>query len=172
MSPGIAVREMREEDAEAVVAIYAEGIATGHSTFESSPGDWASWCAGHLERCRLVAERDGEVLGWAGLSAASGRCVYAGVAEVSVYVGAAARGQGVGGRLLAALVEASEAAGIWTLEAGIFPENAGSLAVHRRVGFEVLGTRRALGRMSHGPLAGRWRDVVVLERRSTVVGVH
>ncbi len=165
------LRPMREGDAEAVLAIYADGIATGHSTFESSPGDWASWCAGHLPICRLIAERGEEVLGWAGLSEVSGRCVYAGVAEVSVYVAAGARGRGVGGRLLSALVEASEAAGIWTLQAGVFPENEGSLAAHRRVGFEVLGTRRAIGRMSHGPLAGRWRDVVVLERRSAVVGI-
>jgi len=165
------IRLMCEADAAAVVAIYREGIATGHATFESSVGDWESWSTGHLEQCRLIADRAGEVLGWAGLSPVSGRCVYGGVAEISVYVAARARGQGLGRQLLERLVEASEVAGIWTLQAGIFPENAASVALHREVGFEVVGRRRALGRMEYGPLAGRWRDVLLLERRSTVVGV-
>jgi phosphinothricin acetyltransferase len=169
--PGIELRPMCEADAGPVLAIYAEGIATGHATFQDEAGDWACWSAGHLAACRLVAHEGGRLLGWAGLSAVSDRCVYGGVAEVSVYVADAARGRGVGKALLGALVGGSEQAGIWTLQAGIFPENAASVALHRKAGFEVVGTRRGLGRMTHGPLAGRWRDVLLLERRSASVGV-
>ena len=157
---------MTPADWDAVRAIYVEGIATGHATFEPSPPPWEKWDAGHLPACRLVAHAAGGVLGWAALSPVSGRCVYAGVAEVSVYVASGARGRGAGLALLSALVAASEAAGIWTLQAGIFPENAASLALHRRAGFRVVGTRERLGQMD-----GRWRDVVLMERRSSVAGV-
>ena len=117
-----------------------------------------------------MAETDGDVAGWAALSPVSSRCVYAGVAEMSVYVAAAARGRGVGLALLKAIVTASEAAGIWTLQAGIFPENEASIALHARCGFKPLGRLERLGRMEHGPLAGRWRDVLMMQRRSDVAG--
>jgi phosphinothricin acetyltransferase len=148
-----------------VRGIYEEGIATGDATFETSAPSWEAWDAGHLATCRLVAVDD-RVIGWAALSAVSRRSVYAGVAEVSVYVGAKARGRGVGRQLLQALVAESERQGIWTLQAGIFPENHASLSVHERSGFRVVGRRERLGNMN-----GVWRDVVLLERRSTAVGI-
>jgi len=161
----IAIDAMTAEDWKGVRAIYEEGIATGNATFEQEAPSWEKWNAGHLPSCRLVARNGKEVLGWAALSPVSGRCVYAGVAEVSVYVAARARNQKLGSRLLAALVEASEGAGLWTLQAGIFPENVGSIEVHKRCGFLVVGTRERLGCMN-----GRWRDVVLMERRSRLVG--
>ena len=157
----IAVRPMRPDDWPAVRRIYAEGIATGLATFETAAPDWPAWNASHLEACRLVATGDGGLAGWAALSPVSDRCVYAGVAEVSVYVGEASRGQGVGRVLLDALVAASERHGLWTLQAGIFPENMASVALHERCGFRVVGRRERLGR-----LGGAWRDVLLLERRS------
>jgi L-amino acid N-acyltransferase YncA len=157
---------MRPEDWPAVRSIYLEGIATGNATFEQSAPDWEKWDAGHLQSPRLVGRSEsGDVLGWAALSAVSGRCVYAGVAEVSIYVSELARGRGVGRQLLARLVADSEGAGIWTLQAGIFPENVPSLAMHERAGFRIVGKRDRLGQMN-----GRWRDVVLMERRSAVVG--
>ena len=152
-------------DWEAVRAIYLEGIATGNATFETAAPEWRAWDAGHVRTCRLAAREGGDLLGWAALSAVSGRCVYAGVAEVSIYVAAGARGRGIGGALLRSLVEASETEGIWTLQAGIFPENTASIELHRRCGFRIVGTRERLGCM-----AGRWRDVVLMERRSKVAG--
>ena len=152
-----------------VRAIYAEGIATGHATFAPEPPSWTEWDAGHLPTCRLVAvaaTAPDTVLGWAALSPVSGRCVYAGVAEVSVYVAAAARGQGVGRALLEALIAASEQNGLWTLQAGIFPENTASVALHEAVGFRQVGRRERIGQ-----LRGQWQDTLLLERRSTVVGV-
>lgn len=157
---------MAAEDWAAVRAIYLEGIATGNATFEKSAPEWRAWDAAHLKTCRFVAGAGGDVLGWAALGPVSGRSVYSGVAEVSVYVGQRARGRGVGSKLLAALVEASEREGIWTLQAGIFPENVASIALHERAGFRVVGRRERLGAMD-----GRWRDVVLLERRSKVAGV-
>ena len=147
----------------AVGAIFREGIESGDATFESEVPSWEEWDAAHLEQ-RLVARRDGEVVGWAALSPTSGRCVYRGVAESSIYVAAAARGQGVGKTLLTALVEQSEAAGIWTLEAGIFPETVASLLLHESCGFRVVGIRKRLGK--HGDVS----DVVFLERRSEEIG--
>ena len=160
---------MRAGDGPAVLAIYGVGIATGHATFQDSLPDWAEWDAGHLECCRIVAESAEGVVGWAALAPVSTRPVYAGVAEVSIYLADAARGRGVGERLLGALIESSEAAGLWTLQAGIFPENAASVSLHRKFGFRVVGVRERLGRMRHGPLAGEWRDVLLLERRSPAV---
>lgn len=150
----------------AVREIYLEGIATGHATFETSPPDWETWDAKHLPSCRLLARAGDEVLGWAALSPVSARAVYAGVAEVSVYVAARARGRGVGYLLLNALVAASEENGIWTLQAAIFPENVASIALHQRAGFRIVGTRERIGSMD-----GRWRDTTLMERRSTIVGV-
>lgn len=157
---------MKPEDWPAVRSIYLEGIATGNATFQQTAPDWEQWDEGHLRACRLVARGDAGVIGWAALSAVSKRRVYAGVAEVSVYVGERARGQGVGKALLAALIEASEQEGIWSLQSGIFPENEASIQLHTRLGFRVLGVRER-----PGCLNGQWRDVVLMERRSKVAGV-
>lgn len=168
---GVVIRDMSAADASAVLAIYQEGIEGGDATFEVKAPDWATWDAGKVAAPRLVAERAGAVVGWAALSAASRRSVYRGVAEESVYVASSAQGQGVGRLLLDALVTASEAAGFWTLVAGVFPENEASLRLHRACGFEDVGVRRRIGLARIGPYAGRWRDVVWLERRSAAVGV-
>lgn len=162
----VSVDNMREEDWPAIRSIYLEGIATGDATFETGAPEWEEWDQAHLPGCRLVARSGGEVVGWAALSSVSGRCVYSGVAEVSVYVASAARGRGVGKALLEALVEASERAGIWTLQAGMFPENSISIALHKSCGFREVGRRERLGQ-----LHGVWRDVVLLERRSKTVGI-
>jgi phosphinothricin acetyltransferase len=155
-----------------VAAIYRQGIATGHATFASAPpASWEAWCAGKINACSLVALLDSQVAGWAALSPTSSRAVYAGVAENSVYVAAAQQGKGVGGELLRALIAVSEAHGIWTMRAGIFPENDASLRLHAKHGFRQVGRLERVGRMGHGPCAGQWRDVLLLERRSTVVGV-
>jgi phosphinothricin acetyltransferase len=156
---------MSADDGPRVLAIYRQGIATGDATFETSVPAWEAWDRKHLSHSRVVAHDRDELLGWTALSPLSDRCVYAGVAEVSVYVAQGARGRGVGGRLLETLVRESEAAGIWTLQAGIFPENHASLAIHRRCGFRVVGVRERIGQMQ-----GRWRDVMMLERRSAVAG--
>lgn len=162
----VRVAPMTPADWPAVRAIYEEGMATGHATFETSAPEWDAWNAARLPDCRLVARDGDRLIGWAALSPVSSRCVYSGVAEVSIYVAAAARGCGVGRALLLALIEASEAAGIWTLQAGIFPENEASVALHQSCGFRVVGRRERLGR-HHGV----WRDSLLLERRSNRVGV-
>ena len=156
---------MSAEDWPAVRAIYLEGIATGNATFEKDAPKWERWDEGHLRPCRLVAYVADEIVGWAALSPVSRRPVYAGVAEVSVYVSERARGQRVGTALLYRLVNDSEKEGFWTLQAGIFPENTASIELHRRAGFRTVGVREKLGSM-----AGRWRDVVLMERRSSVTG--
>jgi phosphinothricin acetyltransferase len=158
------VRDLRPGDWPEVARIYEEGIRTGNATFETEVPTWESWDAAHLGEHRFVAERDGRVAGWAALAPVSSRCCYAGVAEISAYVGEEARGQGVGSELLAAAIESSERGGIWTLQTGVFPENEPSLGLLRRFGFRVLGTQERIGR-----LHGIWRDVVLLERRSEVV---
>lgn len=150
---------------EAVRAIYQEGITDGDATFETEAPDWAGWDAAHRPDCRLVATVGDRVVGWAALLPVSRRGAYAGVAEVSIYVGRDARGRGIGGALLARLVAESEARGIWTLQAGIFPENRVSIRLHQNAGFRVVGTRERIGRSD-----GRWRDVVLMERRSPRVG--
>lgn len=168
----ISIASMEERHWRAVQRIYQAGIDTGHATFESSaPASWEKWRQGHLNEYSVVALGAERVVGWATLGAVSGRCVYSGVAEVSVYVAVQARGTGVGGRLLAALIERSEAGNIWSLQAGVFPENAASIALHESLGFRRVGIRRGLGKMSHGSLAGRWRDVLLLERRSARIGI-
>jgi phosphinothricin acetyltransferase len=151
---------------EEVRDIYLQGLAAGDATFETEAPDLARWDAAHLPSCRLVALARGRVAGWAALGAVSARAVYAGVAEVSVYVGEGFRGAGVGRALLEALVSASEAEGFWTLQASVFPENAASVALHRACGFREVGRRERVGL-----LRGRWRDTLLLERRSRVAGV-
>ena len=160
----VVVRDLRPEDWPQVAAVYAEGIGTGDATFETAVPSWEAWDAGHPD-VRLVAVLDGEVAGWAALSPASGRRCYRGVAESSIYVAARARERGVGRALLEALVARSEAAGVWTIQAGIFPENEPSLALHAACGFRLVGVRERLGELN-----GVWRDVCLLERRSGAVG--
>jgi phosphinothricin acetyltransferase len=159
------IRKLTESDWPAVSAIYAEGIATGNATFETEVPRWERWDAAHLAVGRVVARLGGEVVGWAALAPVSDRCVYGGVAEHSVYVAAAASGRGVGRALLEQMIADAEAAGIRTIQTGIFPENVASVRLHERVGFRVVGTRERLGR-----LGTVWRDVFLMERRSTVVG--
>ena len=162
----VTVAPLTAEHWPAVERIYAAGIATGHATFESAPPTWEAFDAGRLPGHRLVAlDEDGTVVGWAAASAVSDRCAYAGVIEHSVYVDPAARGRGIGRTLLQALLDEARAQGVWTVQSGIFPENATSLAVHAAVGFRVVGTRERLGRMTYGPFADRWRDVVLVEKR-------
>jgi L-amino acid N-acyltransferase YncA len=152
---------MTAAHATAVLAIYQAGIDEGNATFETRAPGWEAFTAAHLPAHRFVATVAGQVTGWVAASAVSGRCVYAGVVEHSVYVDPAARGQGTGRRLLDALITSAEAAGIWTIQSGIFPENTASLALHRATGFRVVGTRERMGQHR-----GRWRDVVLIERRS------
>jgi len=153
-------------DWERVRAIYLEGIATGQATFETDAPTWEAWDAGHLPFGRLAARSDGELAAWAALSAVSRRACYAGVAEVSVYVSGAARGQGIGRALLEALIVSAEDHHIWTLQGGTFPENAASLRLQASCGFRIVGRRERIGR-----LAGIWRDTVLTERRSCRVGI-
>jgi len=164
MAP-IVIESMRPDDWPAMAAIYGEGIATGVSTFDTSIPDWRAWDAAHRPDCRLVARVDGEVAGFVALTPWSARAVYAGVAWESIYVAASRRGQGLGRTLLAAVIEASEAAGIWTLLAGIQVENVASIALHERAGFRRIGVQERVGRDA----GGVWRDVVLMERRSPTV---
>jgi phosphinothricin acetyltransferase len=161
------LRDMTTADGPAVLEIYGQGIAAGHATFQDRVPDWTAWDRSHLPKPRRVLAEGDKVLAWAALSPVSSREVYAGVAEVSLYVAGDSRGGGLGKRLLSDLVERSEEIGIWTLQAGIFPENEASISLHRRCGFRTVGRREKLGLMRHGPLAGKWRDVVLLERRSS-----
>jgi L-amino acid N-acyltransferase YncA len=156
---------MKDEDWPHVCRIYGEGITTGDATFETETPSWEKWDREHLRDCRLVARDRQRTLGWAALSAVSKRHVYSGVAEVSIYVAADARGRGIGKTLLLALVEESERCGIWTLQAGIFPENALSIALHKSCEFREVGRRQRLGKQGDW-----WRDVLLLERRSRKVG--
>lgn len=158
------IRELRPEDWPVVRTVYEQGIRSGDATFETEAPSWEQWDAAHTA-LRIVAERDGAVLGWGALSPVSSRCCYQGVGEVSVYVAEDARGAGVGRALLGELVERSEQDGYWTLTAGVFPENEASIRLHKACGFREVGVRERLGE-----LHGVWRDVVLLERRSTLVG--
>jgi L-amino acid N-acyltransferase YncA len=164
-APPVTIEAMRPEHWEQVARIYADGIATGNATFETEVPSWEAWDRAHLSEHRFVGVNDGRVVGWVAVSPVSDRCVYGGVVENSVYVDESVRGLGIGRRLLEALVDSTEAAGVWTIQTGIFPENAGSVRLHERVGFEVVGTRKRLGK-----LHGTWRDVLLMERRSAVVG--
>lgn len=157
---------MKPEDWAVVRAVYLEGIATGDATFETNTPSWDTWDSDHLRDCRLVARKGGQIIGWAALSPVSGRCVYAGVAAVSIYVTASERGKGAGKALLCALIEESERQELWTLEAGILPENEASIALHKACGFREVGRRERIGQLN-----GIWRDVITMERRSKTVGV-
>jgi L-amino acid N-acyltransferase YncA len=160
-----AIQSMSDADAPFVIEIYRQGIATGNATFETEPPAWGEFSAGHLSHSRLVARDGAGVLGWAMLSPVSGRCVYGGVAEVSIYIAESERGRGIGGALLEELIRQSEQNGIWTLQAGIFPENTASIRLHKRHGFREVGRRERIGKFGDS-----WRDTVQLERRSKIVG--
>jgi len=162
---------MRPEHWPEVERIYAAGIATGHATFETEPPTWERFEKTRLGDQRFVALDEGDrVAGWAAATAVSDRCVYAGVVEHSVSVDPDVGGRGIGLGLLQALIASTEAAGIWTIQSGIFPENTTSLRLHERAGFRVLGTRQRVGHMAYGSMAGRWRDVILVERRSDTAG--
>jgi L-amino acid N-acyltransferase YncA len=162
----ITIRPMVAADWDSVSAIYLAGIATGQATFETELPTWEHWNHSHLVAPRLISLADETIAGWAALSPVSARSVYAGVAEVSVYVAEPARGQGVGLRLLKTLVHESEKHGIWTLQAGIFPENSASISLHKSSGFREVGRRERIGKMN-----GVWRDTLLFERRSPLVGI-
>jgi len=159
----VEIRDLRPDDWPEVARIYAAGIATGNATFETEVPGWESWDSAHLAAHRYVALEGGRVVGWVALTPYSDRCCYGGVADVSIYVDSAARGRGVGGALLRRVVEESQRAGIWTLQAGIFAENGPSLVLHLHCGFRLVGVREKLGRLD-----GVWRDVLLLERRAPV----
>ncbi|UFU06746.1 GNAT family N-acetyltransferase [Ruania halotolerans] len=157
---------MTESDWPAVESIFREGIATGHATFEAEPPPWAAFDSGRHRDLRVVAEAsDGDILGWVSASPTSGREVYRGVVEHSIYVGAGARGRGVGHGLLRAFLDLADEHGIWTVQASLFPENTASLRLHEQLGFRVVGRRERIAQMTYGPLAGTWRDTVLIERR-------
>jgi arsenite methyltransferase len=168
MPDQIRIRPMRASDAGRVLAIYQAGLDAGDASFETQAPSWDAFDAAKLPAHRLIAADagTGEVLGWAAVSPVSSRGAYAGVVENSVYVDAAAQRRGVGAALLRALIESTEAAGVWTIQSGIFPENRASLRLHERAGFRVVGIRERLG-CHHG----RWRDVVMVERRSHAAGL-
>jgi len=149
-----------------VAEIYGQGLATGNATFQTEVPTWEDWDGNHLSDCRFIATLDNEMVGWAALSPVSSRCVYGGVAEVSVYVATHFAGQQIGSKLLKRLITASETKGIWTLQAGIFPENIASLKIHKKLGFREIGFREKIGKMK-----GVWRDTILLEHRSSKVGI-
>ena len=151
---------------EAVKQIYEEGIATGNATFQTTAPTWEEWNKAHIPIPRLLAVGDDEILGWAALTPVSGRCVYEGVAEVSIYIGFLARGKGIGKQLLNQLIEESEKQHFWTLQSGIFPENKASISLHLSAGFRLIGKREKIGMMH-----GNWRDIVLLEKRSHSIGI-
>lgn len=157
---------MTPEHWDAVKKIYEEGLATGNASFQVSVPSWKEWDNAHIANSRLIAIDKNQVLGWAALTAVSGRCIYAGVGEVSVYVSENARGKGIGKRLLQSLIKESEKNNFWTLQAGIFPENIASIKIHEACGFRIVGKRERIGKMN-----GAWRDTILLERRSTKIGV-
>lgn len=164
--PNYVIDAMLHTDWPLVRQIYLEGIATGHATFETEAPSWQKWNDSHFTYARLVARAGGAVKGWAALSPVSSRRVYAGVAETSVYVARDSRGQGIGHALLEALIEAAESNGVWTLQAAIFPENSGSIETHKGLGFREVGRRERIAKLN-----GVWRDTLLLERRSAIVGL-
>ena len=161
----LVIEPMSPADWEQVRAIYEEGIRAGNATFETSAPDWEQWDKGHLPFCRLVARNSGAVVGWAALSPVSARKAYAGVAEASIYVSQSAQGRGIGTALQEELTRQSEAHGIWTLQAVVFAENTASLALLKKSGFREVGRRERISQLD-----GRWRDTILLERRSPAVG--
>ena len=162
----ILFRPIKATDWEIVAEIYRQGIETNNATFQQQIPTWEEWDNGHLKNCRVLASIDNKIAGWAALTLVSGRCVYAGVAEVSVYVADNFRGQNIGKMLLNKLIIESEKENLWTLQAGIFPENIASLTIHEKLGFRKVGYRENIGKMN-----GEWRDTVLMERRSKVVGI-
>jgi len=158
--------KMLPQHREDVKRIYEEGIGTGDATFQTAAPEWGEWNSSHLQTCRLIVVENDKILGWAALTPVSDRCVYAGVAEVSVYIAEAARGKGMGKQLLRALINESEQHNLWTLQAGIFPENISSIKIHEACGFRIIGKRERIGKMN-----GIWRDTILLERRSNTVGI-
>ena len=162
----IEIVPMVKNDWPRIADIYLQGMQTGHATFEQNVPEWQVWDRSHLKVPRLVCRLAGSVMGWAALSPVSERCVYGGVAEVSVYVDSRSAGQGIGSALLNALINESETQGIWTLQAGIFPENKASIHIHLKCGFREVGLRQNLGQLN-----GTWRDVLLYERRSSTVGL-
>ena len=164
VAPEATIEDLRPGHWPEVARIYREGIETGHATFETEVPTWERWDEAHLPEHRFVALSDGLVVGWVAVTPVSDRCVYGGVVENSVYVAAAARGLGIGRLLLDHLIRSTEAAGVWTIQTGIFPENTASIALHERVGFETVGRRKRLGK-----LHGEWRDVLLMERRSDAI---
>ena len=164
----VALRAMEPADWPAVAEVYRQGVESGDATFERDVPSWEEWDVSKRTTCRIVAVADGELVGFACLGPTSKRSVYAGVCEVMVYVADGARGRGIGGRLMEELVAQSERDGVWTLQASIFPENRASIRAHERVGFRVLGTRERIARFHDG----RWRDTVIMERRSRSVGTE
>ncbi len=159
------IRDLEPSDRAAVEAIYRRGIDTGNATFESEPPSWEHFDAGKRPDLRFVAVQDGVVVGWTAASSVSARTVYRGVVEHSVYVDDAHQGQGVGGRLLQALIERADAIGVWTIQSSIFPENEASLRLHQAAGFRVVGRRERIALMAAGPWASQWRDTILIERR-------
>ena len=162
----ITITELLPEHWNVVKRIYEEGIATGNATFQTAAPGWEEWNNAHIKACRIIALENNEVLGWAALTPVSSRCVYAGVAEVSVYVAANARGKNIGSQLLQELINQSEQNGIWTLQSGIFPENKASISMHEKNGFRIIGYREKIGKMGNV-----WRDNISLERRSRRIGI-
>ena len=162
----IQLRAMLPEDWPSVSKIYVDGMATGYATFEQQTPTYEAWDKAHLGHCRIVAVEKEKCLGWAALSAVSSRCVYGGVGEVSIYISEEARGKGIGSKLMQALIMQSEENGLWTLQSGIFPENKGSIKLHEKMGFRYIGKRERIGKRD-----GLWKDNLLFERRSTVVGV-
>jgi len=174
----LTIRPMAPGDWPAVHRIYTDGIGTGNATFEAEPPDWQQFDSGKLSPGRLVAvaeattDRIDGVVGWTAVAPTSTRHAYRGVVEHSVYVAPAAQGRGIGRALLLAMIESCEAAGIWTIQSAIFPENTASLALHEAAGFRVVGRRERIAQISYGPWAGQWRDTMIIERRSQRVGIH
>ena len=162
----VKLRPMTPDDWPEVARIYDEGLKTGNATFQQVVPTWEEWNTGHVQSCRMVAIIEGTMAGWAALSAVSSRAVYAGVAEVSVYIGKGFRGMRIGDRLMKNLIDESEKEGFWTLQSSIFPENEASIKLHEKYGFRTIGYREKVGKMD-----GIWRDTVIMERRSKVVGI-
>ena len=158
---------MKETDWEQVRDIFIQGIQTGNATFDTDAPSWEEWDLGHIQECRLVVRDGQKLLGWAALSLVSSRLAFAGVAELSIYLSTDSAGKGIGTKLIQAVIESSEATGFWTLQSGIFPENTASIHLHKKAGFREIGVRKQLGKMN-----GCWRDVVMMERRSEIVGVE
>jgi L-amino acid N-acyltransferase YncA len=162
----IEIKTMEPDHWNEVKRIYEEGLATGNASFQTTAPEWDEWDKTHIRKCRLVALDNNIIVGWAAMSSVSDRCVYGGVAEVSVYVSNSVRGKGIGKELLRILIVNSESNQFWTLQAGIFPENKASIRIHEENGFRIIGTREKIGQMK-----GVWRDTLILERRSSRVGV-